>query len=102
MKYLLTQEQYDTFKREWARKSDAKALTAADMLFFNLVHGRDPKKGFQPCNSGRQRGNDPWFAFNQARIAVRMWKILSSNTWYKILNITKEQDAVLLEATKNG
>jgi len=99
--FFLTKEQYDTFKQLWADRAHGQSLSAADMVFFNLVKGRDLKTGFQPCNSGRQRGNDPWFAFKEATTRMRMWKIWKSE-WQKWLNLTESQDQALLEATKNG
>lgn len=43
-----TKEQYLAFRNKWAELAQAKKLTAADMMFYNIVRGKDLQHGFTP------------------------------------------------------
>lgn len=46
--YFETKDQYITFRTAWAKAAQAKQLTAAHMVMFNILCGRPHDRGFTP------------------------------------------------------
>lgn len=83
--YFATREEYLKFRAAWKVLAQKKELTSTHMLLFNLLLGRDEKKGFTPItNSNKLNCNcngDPWYNFNLIKSSAR-WKLGRPNNSY--------------------
>jgi hypothetical protein len=66
MEYFISKEQYQQLCAKWKESNNH---SAADMLIYNILRSKDPKNGFCERKSNIQ-GNDPWYAFNQAKASI--------------------------------
>lgn len=46
--YFNTKDQYFAFRSAWAEAAQSKQLTAAHMMLFSVICGKDPQHGFTP------------------------------------------------------
>lgn len=46
--YFNTKDQYLAFRSAWAKAAQSKQLTAAHMMMFNIICGKEPQYGFTP------------------------------------------------------
>lgn len=67
--YFINRENYLKLKTAWKNLANNKSITSADIIIYNMLRGKAPANGFTATAPGskHERGNDPWFAFEQAK-----------------------------------
>ena len=71
--FILSKEQFQQFQINFRRESNAGCLSAADMILYNLLRGRDLSRGFT-CITNLTKlahGMDSWLGFKQAIRALK-------------------------------
>ena len=82
-------------KAAWVSKSEH---TASEHIIYNLLRGKDAKRGFNQRLTSIQ-GNDPWYAFNLAKRSA--WHIANANADFeKRFGIARPE--YLLERIRNA
>jgi hypothetical protein len=69
MEHIISKEQFKHFQQQFRAKAQAKQLTAADHILYNLVRGKPLSHGFTPLtNPGRLQAcqNNPMYHYEQA------------------------------------
>lgn len=88
-KYFDTKEQFIAFRNAWAKAAQAGKITAAHMLMYNAIRGKDIYHGFTPVTNKNKLGNG--MPLNQGlraahehyRTVLRMAAMYADRDWGK-------------------
>ena len=75
MNFIISKEEYLNVIAAWNKISNRDTT---DHIFYNVLRGHDPKRGFSPVQSPIKlaNGQTPWLAFEQAKSSA-VWQIRS-------------------------
>lgn len=100
MEHILSQEQFTEFKALIKTKAANKQLTATDIIVYNIIRGKDIKRGFTPITNPKtllyQCNGNRWMRFNWI-VHYLPWSIKSKGVG---IELSTETLAKILEALK--
>jgi hypothetical protein len=74
--YLLTREQFQSFRTSFKEKSKLRILTPRDMLIYSMIRGLPVDRGFSPVTNETKLANGaaPWAALETTKASLK-WSI---------------------------
>lgn len=106
MEYIITdKQQFRQYQTEFRNMSRAKAATAQDHILYNLIRGKDLKRGFTPITNTNKLtsnySNNVWHAFSAAKSDLT-WALKKGYTIPCASSFTVDQRAQLLKALEEA
>ena len=70
-----TKEKFILLVLAFKQKARNKKISYEDILFYNLIRGLDPKRGFTPVKNENKikNGMNPWLKFEQAKLNLNYY-----------------------------
>lgn len=72
-KFLLTREEFATYRTQFLQRAHTKTLTAIDIVVYNIIRGKHPRNGFTAITTPNKLnccGLDKWNAFLLAKRSI--------------------------------
>lgn len=76
MTFIFDKPAFQTLQATFKQYANQNSNSASDMILYNIIRGKDIKRGFTPItNSNRlANGADPWYGYKSALSNLR-WNI---------------------------